>query len=288
MFHWKDWRYFIYTMLGKSCHHQHDDLCTLPPGSPVVYPIVHNADMNKIAKSKAIEPIKIVHNDSKVSLEPFRRQFALTIPGKIKRDTSYGSTHSNMSAEQIQNQHDMLQLSDQPLSLEDMATIVSGSLSLVNGDNSSDEDEKELKYLAEGVNDTITNNACNTVLANWVGSSFASRQKDNSSETASVDSATLVVFAEKKKQLKEKLQERNATYCKTKAHNDQKAAILESDAAEIDGLQVFRNSYNMWKQQGRKTRSSFPSPIVVKSLTSTANETGVSSSITSSITSIRY
>jgi hypothetical protein len=90
--------------------------------------------------SQTFEPITIVHNDSRVSLEPFRRQFALTIPGKIKRDTSYGSTHSDMSAkEQIQNQHDMLQLNDQQLSLEDMAEIVSGSLSWVNGDNSSDE-----------------------------------------------------------------------------------------------------------------------------------------------------
>ncbi len=41
-----------------------------------------------------------------MSLELFRRQFAITIPGKIKHDTSYGSTYSDMR--QIQNQ---LQLS---------------------------------------------------------------------------------------------------------------------------------------------------------------------------------
>lgn len=288
MFHWKDWRYFIYTMLGKSCHHEHEALCVLPPGSPVVYPIVHNADTKKIAKSQSIEPVNIIHNDSRISLEPFRRQFALTIPKKVKRDTSYGSAHSNMSAEQIQNQHDMLQLSDQPLSLEDMATIVSGSVSLVNGDHSSDEDEEDLKYLAEGVTDTITVNHCDKASTNWVTSAFTCRQKDNLSDTASVDSATLIVFAEKKKQLKDKLQERNATYCKAKAHNEQKSAILESDAAEIDGLQVFRNSYNMWKQQGRRTRSSLSSPIVVKSTTSAASDTGVTSTVTNSITSFRY
>jgi hypothetical protein len=140
-------------MLGKSCHHEHDKLCTFPPGSPVVYPIVHNnADMNKMAKSQTFEPIKIVHNDSRVSLEPFRHQFALTIPGKMKRDTSYGSTYSNMSAkEQIQNQHDMLQLNDQQLSLEDMAEMVTGSLSLVNGENSSDELQKVILYSVRSI-----------------------------------------------------------------------------------------------------------------------------------------
>lgn len=135
--------------------------------------------------------------------------------GKIKRDSSYQSLSSALSAEDVQKQHDMLQHSSTPLKAEDIATIVSGSLSLVDEIGSS-EDEIEIQRTMEAT-----------------GKPFLS---PNSA-------------AQKKKVLDEKQQERNKSYLKSKEATERKL-LMESDSVEVEGLQIFRTSYKTWKNQG--------------------------------------
>jgi len=319
MFHWKDWRYFIYTMLGKACNNEQHPLCALPPSSPIVYPMVPSFATSNLpsqattSRENNLEekvqlpsapreerpvrtsPQKGVNEgrggEYKGSLEPFRRQFHITIPGKAKRDSSYGSVHSNMSAEDVQKQHDMLHMSDEPLSAEDIATIVSGSLSLVNGGESSDEEEEQLRHYTAGGGGNVASG--NTILpivtATTTTTTTTSHRVNNYSDTlsesgSSVTSTTFLIFAEKKKQLQEKLQEKNAEYCKTKAKTEQ---TLAHESDELDGVQVFRNSYQLWKSQGHKGRSTVSSPICINksafsSTAGSATGTGLTTAATNS------
>lgn len=100
MFHWKDWRKYVYPMFGKVCP---EEICRLNPDE-----------------------------SSHSNLMP--------APPKLTRGTSQSSTYSGMSAEDVQRQHDMFHDSETPLLPEEIASIISGSLSLVDNNDSSDDE----------------------------------------------------------------------------------------------------------------------------------------------------
>lgn len=214
MFHWKDWRNFVYPMLGKK----------IP------------SELYSYSKDEA---------DGKVLLDPFRRPNNISVPNQLRRNASFSSIHSGMSADDVQKQIDMLQQSDTPLNAEDMATIVSGSLSLV-GENSSDEEsiyedrlkKKQSEFLGDG--------------GDSHGSNVQSEQ-----------------LAQKKKALHDKLQQRSEQYKKTKESTEKKMA-LETDSTEVEGLQLFRTSYDLWKRASG-FRSSGNTPGVLPDNCATSN-----------------
>ena len=206
MFQWKDWRNFVYPMLGKR----------IP------------SELYSYSKDEA---------DGKVLLDPFRRPNNISVPNQLRRNASFSSIHSGMSADDVQKQIDMLQQSDTPLNAEDLATIVSGSLSLV-GDNSSDEEsiyeDRLKKKQSENLGDGSDAN----------GSGVRSDQ-----------------LAQKKKALHDKLQQRSEQYKRTKESTEKKMA-LESDSTEVEGLQLFRTSYDLWKRaSGLRSSGNTPGAV---------------------------
>lgn len=209
MFRWRDWRNFLYPMLGKAI-----------PSEILSY-----------SQDEA---------EGKISMDPYRRpqSIGLSCQG-LRRNESISSIHSAVSAEEVQKQMDMLQQIDTPLNVEDIATIVSGSLSLV-GEDSSDEEslyEEKLKSFQQSL------------------------QEEGGSRTGKLMHPS--EMAQKKKVLQDKLQQRSNEYKKTKEMAEKKIA-LDSDSNDMDGLQLFRASYELWKRiWDGKSHCSTPPALMV-------------------------
>lgn len=180
MLRWHDWRNIVYPMLGKLSNSQ-------------------------LLAMSQLHPVE-------ASKKPFT---GLPMP-KLGRDSSISSVHSGLSVEEIQQQFDMMHFSDKPLTAEDAATIVSGSMSLMGDEFDLEEDQ--LEFLAEHEDDT------------------------------SVSSEYLHELTEKKRQLQRKLELVNQTYRQAKERSERKMA-MEADTSEMEGLQLFRPSYQKWKGQ---------------------------------------
>jgi len=135
---------------------------------------------------------------------------------KLKRDTSAGAdgkpnrqalkSLTRMTAQDIQKGIDMLQSSSEPLSPEDIATILSASLSLINDDidliSDASSETSGTEMGPEEVADRIKT----------LSDAAAKRQKDHQME---VDAS-------------------------------QREAALQGDEAESEGLQLFRKAYKRW------------------------------------------
>lgn len=209
MFHWEEWRNYVYPMLGKS----------IP------------SELLSYSRDEA---------EGKIFMDPFRRPSHISVPKKVKGTPSISSIQSGISADNVQKQLDMLQQSDTPLNVEDMATIVSGSFSLVGDDGSDEESIYEGRMM----------------------------QKQRDSMESSFPIGDKIVrpaeLAQKKKALHDKLQERSEKYKKTKELSEKKMA-LDSDSTEVEGLQLFRASYDFWKRfsgSGAKSSTNTPQPLV--------------------------
>jgi hypothetical protein len=178
MFHWRDWRNFVYPMLGKC----------IP---------------SEIITSSYDEV------EGKTTLEPYQRPNQILIPGKgIRRNTSFSSVHSGMSAEEVQSKYDLYQSIDTPLNIEDIATIITGSVSLV--DHTDFVEEEENRYH----NDLI---------------SVKDRKEKQPITNQLRSSADLLM---KKKALHEKLLEKSDRYKKEKHLREKKMAIEQADSME--------------------------------------------------------
>lgn len=195
MFRWKDWRNYVYPMLGKKV-----------PSELYSY--------------------SLDEADGKVEMDPFRRPSNITVPVALKRNTSFSSIHSGKSVDDVQKQLDMFQHSDTPLNLEDIATIVSGSVSLV-GDDSSEEETVYEGRMMQKIRDLTE------------GGYISGENKMIRPEE----------IVQKKKVLHDRLQQRSETYKKTKEMSEKKIA-MDSDSTEMEGLQLFRPSYDLWKRGG--------------------------------------
>lgn len=229
MFHWQDWHNYVYPMLGK----------TIP------------SELFSYSKEEA---------DGKVAMDPFKRPSHIAVPGKIKRTSSFSSLHSGMSADDVQKQLDMLQQSDTPLNAEDIATIVSGSLSLVGGDNSSDEESIYEGRMLQKQRDSAEGGT-NVMQGEGVGGENMKKPP----------AAATTAIAQKKKALHDKLQERSEQYKKSKELTEKKMA-LESDATDVEGLQLFRSSYDLWKRiSGAKSNNNTPAPSAEYNLSQKAH-----------------
>lgn len=206
MFRWKDWRCYVYPMLGKMVPSE-------------------------------LFSFSLEEADGKIQMDPFRRPLHISIPASIKRNSSFSSIHSGKSVDDVQKQLDMLQHSDTPLNLEDIATIVSGSVSLVGEDSSEEESVYEGRMLQK-IRDSTEGGYV-------IGENKMIRPED---------------LAQKKKVLQDRLQERSATYKRTKEMSEKKIA-MDSDSTDMEGFQLFRVSYDLWKRMGGKSNSNTPPPI---------------------------
>jgi len=231
MFKWCDWPAFVYPMLGRAI----------------------SSDLLSFSRDQAESN---VHN-----LFP-----RISVPN-LHRSTSFSSVHSGMSIEDLQKQMDMFQFGDTgtPLNPEDFAMIRSGTASLAGDDTSDDESLYEGKSSLMRGSD-LSDAGGSSLTVGGIGASIGAGLTGLAASLTAAAAAAIssnkpaVDLTEKKKALHDRLQERSEQY-RRKKETDQKKIALESDAADVEGLQLFRPSYDAWKKQGPPlSKSSTPAP----------------------------
>lgn len=173
---WRDWRKFVYAMLGKSCPSE------LFAGS--------------------YDEFQGITNSATRMLE------CPTMP-KLRRDNSLSSIQSGKSAEEVQRDMDMFQPSDDPLDLNEIASIVSGTMSLVDGCSTSDEEHQAKQEATTRHRD-------------------AKQHSDNSKQRMLKPE-----MCEKKMALKDQLKKRKEAYKKVR-EDSAKNRVLRADSVELD------------------------------------------------------
>jgi hypothetical protein len=157
---------------------------------------------------------------------------------KVRREENmkYSSLGRGMKVEELQKQYDMLHHSDEPLSMEDAATLVSGSYSLLDDDNGSiDEELLESMIDNESLDDSLSED-------NGLDNNSNSGSGTNSNRNS------LRILADKKKELQRKLREINQEYQKAKEKREKKVALETSDSYDFDSNVIgFSSSYENWK-----------------------------------------
>lgn len=207
--------------------------------------------------------------------------------------SSYCSFQSGMSAVDIQRNIDMLQSSKEPLSPEDFATILSGSLSLMSNDDDNGGDPifvdrsggsyiahhhhkmgHDQKFNSDTATTTITYNS-NRLISN---SDFSSNGHDITGTNVTNNSAATIIAAgddmQKQQQQLIAVASARTEHIKTlqlsaehriqkhraDVDNHHRQLALQTDDVDAEGLQVFRNSYHHWRegkgQQGNRRNSS--------------------------------
>jgi hypothetical protein len=201
---WKDWRDVVYPLLGKALHVDHGQ-----------------EKATTTATTTAMPP-------------PPPRVSTQGRPPKHH----YGGG-GKKSASEIQRVQDLLQGDQEPLSPEDIASIVSGSVSLLDDDDMAWEellDEMSLEDIGE--------------LVHSANEAAKAKGADISALSDAVSFAPVpstAAKAQKKRELQDKLMEISHSHRKEVRGAERKAA-LESDEGE--GVQVFRQSYQNWKKRG--------------------------------------
>jgi hypothetical protein len=137
--------------------------------------------------------------------------------GKIRQAlTNAHAIHSGKSVEEIQKDYDLLQPPSgaaTPLCPEELASIVSGSASLLAANGDSGEDD-------HGEREGHTN------------------MKDSEGGNTN-----------KQKVLQDRMRERNEQYKASKDHAERHMALHHSDEMEGEGLQIFRKAYQNWANE---------------------------------------
>jgi 5'-nucleotidase len=221
MFRWSDWRAFVYPMLGR----------------------VMPSELLSFSQDEAEG--KVASGDYYQRSVPMN----ISVP-RLRRDSSFSSVHSSMSLEDVQKQLDMFQFGDSttPLNPEDFAMIRSGTASLAGDDTSDDESLYEGK-------------ASSFLTRNSEASDAGGGSSILGSLAAAVGIKPAVDLAEKKKALHDRLQERSEEYRRKKEIDQKKMALESTEAADFEGVQLFRPSYDTWKKQGQPlSKSNTPLP----------------------------
>lgn len=221
IYKWSEWRSEIYPALGKVA----------PPEEFMKEPVITDRFSADAAANMAPHRLSAVPHPKRGNFKAPHGMAKGGLPGmpsRVKRETSTGSDisagstrslNSSMSAAEVQRGIDMLVSGHghKPLSPEDMATILSNSLSLMGDDDADSviEDERMMR-------DYIS---------------------DNVSELSNFSGASAQQYMEMKRSLDEKNAKKNETY-RTEYESKERKDVLDNDE---DGVQIFRKSYREWK-----------------------------------------
>jgi hypothetical protein len=201
MLDWTGWKNVIIPMLGKLHPSQLFNLSHIPG---------EETDHDVTPRLTSIETLTLL----KISKGEERGRSV---------DGGGGSkcgSEGTMSLQELQQKYDMLHVSDQPLTVEDAATIISGSLSLIDGES---QEEEKLELMLEDPERNLPSN-----------------------------NEYLQQLAEKKRQLQRKLELVNLSYQKAKDISERKQAVENDD---LDGFQLFRPSYQNWRANAASSSS---------------------------------
>jgi len=166
---------------------------------------------------------------------------SILVPAKdsMSHDISVASTESNYrplstirNAKELQHGIDLLYPSQEPLTPESIATIISGSYSLVNNDEDIDINRQSTIFGHHQSTDIIDS-------------------KDSRNPDASADSTTATTYEQKKKLLEGASDKRRMEY-KKKMEDNQREEVHQAE--ETDGVHLFRKAYMSWFKKGKKDK----------------------------------
>jgi hypothetical protein len=205
MLKWADWKNVIIPMLGKLNSSQLFTLSHIP-GEESDHDITP-----RLTSIETLSLLKIAKHEEE----------GRSIGGDRGDGSIAGGSEGTLSLAELQQKYDMLHISDQPLNVEDAATIISGSLSLIDGE-SQEEEKLESMMLEDDERSNLSKNEY------------------------------LQQLAEKKRQLQRKLELVNLSYQKAKDKSERKQAVENDD---LDGFQLFRPSYQNWRANAAASSS---------------------------------
>lgn len=169
------------------------------------------------------------------------------IPRKLpKRIEKVGRT-----SQDIQQQYNQMQLpNSEPLSPEDIASIVSGSVSLLDEDDLEGLDDllEELDLCGEQDFDELK-----LYTDQYIGVKWTMSPRELNASTASVekDETSVMKQTQKKKEIREALNVITKTHLTELLQAEKRQALQQSDDSDVEGLQVFRTSYKNWKKHSK-------------------------------------
>lgn len=166
---------------------------------------------------------------------------SIMIPAKnsmshdLYTDCNYKPLSSIRDAKELQHGIDLLYPSQEPLTPESIATIISGSYSLMNNDDDIDIIKRQSSTALE---DQLADNK---------------DDDDSSSNSNDITTTTTTTYEQKKKLLEGQNDKRRMEY-KKKMEDNQREEVHQTD--EADGVNLFRRAYTSWFKKEKKDKSS--------------------------------
>ena len=192
---------------------------------------------NNINKSTKMHPLPSVSMNRSI-LVPAKNSM---MSHDLYTDCNYKPLSSIRDAKELQHGIDLLYPSQEPLTPESIATIISGSYSLMNNDDDIDIIKRQ-SSTGTALEDQLTDN----------------KDDDDSSSTGSTGNSkdittTTTTYEQKKKLLEGESDKRRMEY-KKKMEDNQREEVHQTD--EADGVNLFRRAYTSWFKKEKKDKSS--------------------------------
>lgn len=174
-----------------------------------------------------------------------------THTSKIPRQLPKRIVKVGRTSQDIQQQYNQMQLPDtEPLNPEDIASIVSGSVSLLDEDDFEGLDDllEELDLRGEQDFDELKLNADQYIGGKWT---MSPRELNASTASAEKDATSVMKQTQKKKEIREALSVITKTHLTELLQAEKIQALQQSDDSDVEGLQVFTSSYKNLKKHSK-------------------------------------
>jgi len=174
---------------------------------------------------------------------------SILVPGKnsmshdLYTDCNYKPLSTIRDAKELQHGIDLLYPSQEPLTPESIATIISGSYSLMNNDDDIDIIKRQSSTAFE---DQLMDNKDDDDSSSSIGST------GNSKDIITTTTSTTTTYEQKKKLLEGQSDKRRMEY-KKKMEDNQREEVHQTD--EADGVNLFRRAYTSWFKKEKKDKS---------------------------------
>ena len=153
-------------------------------------------------------------------------------------DCNYKPLNSIRDARELQHGIDLLNPSQEPLTPESIATIISGSYSLMNNDEDIDIIKRQ--------------SSSSTTLDHQLKNNEEDDDNNNSTTTNNNNIVTTSTTYEQKKKLLEGESDKRRMEYKKKMEDNQREEVHQAD--EADGVHLFRRAYASWFKKEKKDK----------------------------------
>jgi hypothetical protein len=139
LYHWRDWRHVLYPVLGKSTEMLEKDSVTGSSQESLMTSVIRDrATSDALLAGYQVPTMSMPPMGRPIGVLKLHREISCGSDDSTERAPSAAGKHTSQdrrSVEEVQRDMDLLQTDTEPLSPEAAATILSGSASLVNEDD---------------------------------------------------------------------------------------------------------------------------------------------------------